>query len=123
MKHKVSLALVLALAATVVTAGAAQADEVKVDHEIAYALSVEPGGYATGAHSAYWPELGMTMTSSLAVTTLSVGSCSTGTVCAYSGYSLTGAKLSWSGCSTYSTAALPSVGSIADARSSGKLQA
>ncbi|OJX94656.1 MAG: hypothetical protein BGO96_00795 [Micrococcales bacterium 73-15] len=48
-----------------------------------------------------------------------VGSCASGKYCAYSGSNLTGSKLTFSTCGSHSVTALPSVGSIANARSSG----
>ncbi len=123
MKYRLAVAAALTLLMSALAVPAANASQITPDDQIAYALAHEPGGYATGAHTAYWPDLDETMTSSEAITTQSVGSCGTGSVCAYGGYSLTGAKLSWSSCGTHSTAALPSTGSIADARSSGSLQA
>lgn len=94
-----------------------------VDSEIAFALAHEPGGFATSEHTAYWPTLGMTMESSLAPRTLAVGSCATGSFCAYSALGLTGAKLSWGTCGTYSTAAISSAKSVANARTTGNVQA
>ncbi|MDR2373460.1 MAG: hypothetical protein LBD77_05055 [Bifidobacteriaceae bacterium] len=101
------------------------------DSEIIHALAAQPGGHATGAHSAYWPALGMSMESSQApsaqvargVVLGAVGNCASGSVCAYSGYMQTGAKLSWTTCGTHSTGTLGAVRSIANARSSGTLKA
>lgn len=123
MKKMLTLLAAVALTATIFAAPAANASEITPDHQIEYALKQVPGGYATSDHTAYWPKTGMEMTSSLAILPFAVGSCATGSICAYSGYSLTGSKLSWTSCSTFSTAALPSVGSIANARSSGTLRA
>jgi hypothetical protein len=97
-----------------------------IDDEVAYALEMEPGGYATGEHTAYWPDLSMTLESSqahAATPRAAVGSCASGSVCAYSGYGLAGSKLSWTTCGSHPTTALSSVKSIANARSSGTLQA
>lgn len=116
MKKNLTLLVVGAVIVAVMSAPAAHAGEVVPDDQIAYALEQVPGGHATSEHTASWPKLGMEMVSGLAITSFAVGSCATGSICAYSGYSLTGSKLSWTGCSTYSTAALPSVGSIANAR-------
>lgn len=123
MRKKLTPLAVGALFVAVMSAPAAHASEITPDREIAYALEQVAGGYATSEHTASWPKIGMEMVSSLATAPFSVGSCATGSICAYSGYTLTGSKLSWTGCSTYSTAALPSVGSIANARSSGTLRA
>lgn len=123
MKTKFTLLTAVTLAFVAIAAPAAQASTFTPDSQIQYALEHEPGGYATSAHSAYWPETGMTMTSGLGISTFAVGSCATGAICAYSGYSLTGSKLSWTACATFSTSALPMVRSIANARSSGTLRA
>ncbi len=114
---------IAALMLTAFSTPAAHAAEPTPDAEVSYALKHEPGGYATSDHTAYWPKLGMEMTSSQAITAFAVGSCATGSVCAYSGTSLSGSKLSWTTCGTFSTSALASVGSIANARSSGTLRA
>jgi hypothetical protein len=99
-------------------------DEDTVDDVVRRALEVTPGGHATGDHSAYWPELGMTLTSAAAGSAArAVGSCGTGSVCAYSGSSLSGSKLSWKSCGSHSTSALASVRSIANGRASGTLHA
>jgi hypothetical protein len=104
----------------------ANADE--LNPKIAYALAAVPGGHAVGPMEAVWPSLGMELivpgVNTRSITIESVGSCPTGDTCAFSNSSLGGARLSWSSCGgPYSTAALGSVGSIADARSSGSFQA
>lgn len=95
-------------------------DTVLVHPDIAYALIAEPGGVATSWSTAEWPALGMTMTVPVA---RSVGTCDTGFICAYSGAGQAGSRLDWTSCGSKSTAALLTVGSIANARSSGTLQA
>ncbi len=101
---------------------AARADVALVHPEVAYALLAEPGGVATSWSTAEWPALDMTLTVS-GVGARSVGSCATGAVCAYSQASQGGTKLEWTSCGSKSTAALATVGSSANARSSGTLQA
>lgn len=92
--------------------------------DIAYALQEVPGGIVIDAHHAEWPELGMVIeVPEHGEHHRAVGSCATGAICAFSGSNLTGARLSWSSCGTHSTSGLSSVGSIANARSSGYLQA
>ena len=125
--------LTAAIAATLLilaaAPGAAQAAELPDVHpDVAYALAAEPGGIATSYNTAEWPELGMKITvpstTQRTVTALAaVGSCATGYICAYSGASLSGTRLQWSTCGSKSTTALGSVGSIANGRSSGTLQA
>ncbi|PPF41870.1 hypothetical protein C5B85_18285 [Pseudoclavibacter sp. AY1F1] len=130
-RHTATLAGSLALLMLFVGAPAAQAETtvVDVDEIVTYALDAVPGGHATGEHTAYWPDLGMTLLSEEASASPSrdrqraVGSCASGNVCAYSGSSLSGSKLSWSSCGTHSTAALGSVRSIANGRTSETLRA
>ena len=96
-----------------------------VDPRILDALDAVPGGEVVDDYTAYWPALEMTLTVPAPGDGDAVGSCANGSICAYSGSGLTGSKLSWSSCGTFSTAAIPGgvVRSIADARSTGSLQA
>jgi hypothetical protein len=119
--HTVTALASLGLSLLASLAGPAS-DDVIPDPEVAYALEHEPGGFLLNAHEAYWPEHQMTMTSSYALEQ-AVGTCATGNICAYSAINLGGAQLSWSSCMSHSTAALPSVQSIANARSTGTLHA
>lgn len=93
-----------------------------IDPEIAAVLDAVPGGTVIDADHAVWPALGMRMTSADAVSAFAVGSCATGAVCAFSGLNGSGSKLSWSTCGTFTISAF-TVRSIADARSTGYLQA
>ncbi|MDQ1174944.1 hypothetical protein QE430_003251 [Microbacterium testaceum] len=88
--------------------------------DIAAALREIPGGVVIDSHHAEWPELGMTMDVPSG-TERAVGSCADGNVCAFSGSSLSGTRVSFSTCGTYSPGI--TVRSIADARSSGYVQA
>ncbi|MBW9121246.1 hypothetical protein JNB63_14195 [Microbacterium trichothecenolyticum] len=118
--------LALGLAATLVLGGAtaASAEETPNVHpDVAYALANEPGGVAVDYYTAEWPALAMRLQVSSGVNTRSVGSCAAGAICAYSGGGMGGTKLSWTTCGTKSTAALSTVGSIANARTSGTLSA
>lgn len=88
--------------------------------DIADALERIPGGVVIDATHAEWPELGM----SIDVPTdgeRAVGSCATGNVCAFNGTGLSGTRVSWSTCGTYSPGI--TVRSIANARSAGYAQA
>lgn len=89
-----------------------------------------PGGVQTAPNEITWGsgETILTLTSDETATAASrgdtlsrsVGSCSTGYYCAFSGNNLSGSKLSFSLCNTtHSTAALGGVRSIANARSFG----
>lgn len=110
----------LLLLGTPSIAHATATDDVHPD--VAYALDAEPGGVATGYFTAEWPELGMTLTVP-GIQRASVGNCASGRICAFERAGLTGTMLSWTTCGAKSTAALPAVGSIANARSSGTLVA
>lgn len=90
--------------------------------DVAYALSAEPGGVATSSTSAIWIGTGMRL-QVLTGVERSVGTCLTGSICAYSASATGGTKLSWSTCGSKSTAALARVGSIANGRASGTLYA
>jgi hypothetical protein len=105
---------------------AGSADERAVHPDVAYALAAEPGGVVLSYTAAEWPDLGMRIdaaTSASGVGPQAVGTCATGSICAYSSTGISGTKLSWTTCGSKSTAALAQVGSIANARSSGTLQA
>lgn len=120
--------IVFALLASLLTAsggGAAPVEDRPVGEihpHVEYALEQVPGGIAVGERVAYWPELDMTLEVQ-AVAARAVGTCATGSVCAYSAANRGGTKLQWGSCGTHSTAAIATVGSIANARSSGTLNA
>lgn len=102
------------------TTAAQAAEEPDVHPDVAFALAAVPGGVVVDWHTAVWPETGMLIE---VPGGFSVGSCATGAICAYSSAGIAGTKLSWTTCGTKSTAALSTVGSIANARSSGTLRA
>lgn len=102
------------------TVAEASGSSFDVHPDVAYALSVQPGGVATSYWSAVWVDAGMRLDVPSA---RAVGTCATGSVCAFSAGALAGTKLSWTTCGSHSTAALAQVGSIANARASGTLQA
>lgn len=114
----------LALIGALVLASPASAQAFGADDEVhpdvAYALSAEPGGVATSYSSAVWPDSDMRIDVPVG---RAVGTCATGSICAFSSSGLGGTKLSWTTCGSKSTAALSQVGSIANARSSGTLHA
>lgn len=91
--------------------------------EIMRALERVPGGVVMNERTAYWPEFSMTMTVPDERLRDSIGSCPHGSICAFSGVNLGGSRLAWTTCATHSTTALGAVASIANARTSGKLQA
>ncbi|MFB7250901.1 hypothetical protein [Microbacterium sp. NPDC056234] len=114
-------------------AAAAEQRAVEPDPQIAAMLEAIPGGVALDAYNAVWPELDMEMRvaatqadsfaarSSAAIA--SVGACATGKVCAFSLSGTNGSKLSWGTCNTSFPVGTFTVRSIADARSSGYVQA
>jgi len=131
MKHFriVVAAAAAALILAVTPAIAASASDAAIDPQIAYALDAVPGGELVDGHTAYWPDQGMTLTvpdatARSASAASAIGSCPHGSVCAFSAYNLSGTRLAWTSCAVHSTTALGSpVRSIADARSTGYLQA
>ncbi|MFK4760670.1 peptidase inhibitor family I36 protein [Microbacterium sp. ZW T5_45] len=101
------------------------ADDSSPHPDVAYAMAAVPGGVMLDEDTVIWPALGMTLSAESPESAVSrtVGSCGTGLFCAYSGTDQSGTKLSFSACTTVSTAALSSVRSVANARSSGNVQA
>jgi hypothetical protein len=120
--RRLLLVAAVSAALTLSPTAAATAAEPDLDPDVAHALDALPGGVLVDESTVQWPRLGMTLTVA-AESVLSVGTCSTGYVCAYSGSNRTGSRLSFAGCSVWSTAALPSVGSVANARTSGWVNA
>jgi len=114
----IACAFLLALGIT----PAAHAEE--LDSRIVHALEAEPGGVVTSTTTVEWPTLGMrlTLTSNGFSRGLSTR-CPSGLVCAFQGAGEAGARLTWASCGTFSTAALTTVGSVANGRSTGTVQA
>lgn len=100
----------------------AHTGEPELHPDVEYAINAVPGGTVVDEYTVVWPDLGMELSvpSPLA---RSVGSCATGQYCAYSAADGNGARLSFGVCTVVSTSALGSVGSVANARSSGSVQA
>lgn len=130
--------ILVAVLAGVLLAGAltspAAADDdgaAVVDPQIAEMLAEVPGGVLIDPSHAVWPELGMELevpviaasNRSSSLSAASVGSCATGNVCVFSGYSLGGARLSWGTCGIHSIPTSFTARSLAHARSSGYTQA
>lgn len=120
MKRVVVSIVVLCAAFIAIPATAVAADDLHPDVE--YALDAVPGGIPVSDHEAVWPALGMTLEAE-SPNARSVGSCATGTYCAYASSGQNGTKLSFTICTVVSTSALKTVGSIANARPSGNVQA
>ena len=114
-------------------ATAAAATPITPDPQITAMLEAVPGGVVLDEYHAVWPGLDMEMAvaapqaessaarSSAALA--SVGACASGKVCAFSLSGTNGAKLSWGTCNTSYPVGTFVVRSIADARSSGYVQA
>lgn len=129
--------LALIASALLAAPGAATATEEQItpDPQIASMLDAVPGGVVISRDRAVWPELGMEMavaptspvgtarSLSSARSAASVGSCPTGRVCAFNAAATAGARLSWSTCDTSFPVGNFVVRSIADARSTGRVQA
>jgi hypothetical protein len=113
-------ATALGVALALATTSLALADSPPtVQEQIDAALRAEPGGIQTGPNTARFDN-GTAILTIPDLAARSVGSCTTGSFCAYSGTSLTGAKLTFTSCSVHSTAALTGgVHSIANATSLG----
>lgn len=95
------------------------------DADVQFALDKVPGGELLDSHSAYWPELDMVLTTAAGdvMERRAVGSCPSGSICAFGSTGATGSRLSWRTCGTKSTSALQRVRSIANGRASGVLKA
>jgi len=119
------LRILAALATAVLLVGnasVAQADESDPHPDALYAMASVPGGVLVDDETVVWPALGMVLNAD-GTSSRAVGSCGTGLFCAYSGANQSGTKLSFSVCTTASTAALSAVRSLANARASGVVQA
>ena len=122
-KLRTLISTLLAIALAIGTPLGASATE-NPDPAIVNALQTIPGGQILDDRTAYWPDLQMTLTVPDPRVRDAIGTCPNGSICAYSGASLTGTRLSWTLCGTYSTAALGSaVRSIANATTTSKLYA
>ncbi len=96
------------------------------DPRIVEMMDEVPGGMLLDANHAVWPALDMEMTvpgAHAGSTFRSVGACRDGRVCVFSGYSLSGALLSWGSCGDHSIPSNFTALSLANARSSGYTQA
>lgn len=131
MRGVVAVAIGLLFAGMMAAPASAETNDGEgVDPQIVEMMAEVPGGVLIDAHHAAWPELGMELivpsTSSSTMSTMStssVGSCASGKICAYTGQSLSGSVLTFSTCGIHSIPSTFSVGSLANARSSGYTQA
>lgn len=128
---RAALAVFALSVALVLGASPAHADtaQPEVAPEIASALERVPGGVVIDYWTAEWPAQEMRLevpnmsNARSSAAARAVGTCATGRICAFGGYATAGAKLSWTGCGPYSTSAIGTVRSIANARSSGTMYA
>ena len=116
-----SLLLAAALVVTTPAPAGATIDERTLHPDVVFALEAVPGGVALDSRHAVWPDGMEIVVPNPALR--AVGACPTARVCAFKSSGATGTMLSWSTCGTHNTAALATVGSIANARTSGILQA
>lgn len=117
------LGAMLALGA--VPAQAAPQGDDAVDPEIIAMLEEVPGGVIIDSTHAVWPALGMELSirSVSLRSARSVGSCATDRLCAYSAGSLGGNKLTFSVCGVNTIPSTFVAKSVANARSTGYVQA
>jgi hypothetical protein len=84
------------------------------------AMLAEPGGEQTGPGEVTWGDGAAVLTVDIGAASRAVGTCATDNVCVYSGTSLTGSKLAFTGCTSWSTAGLLlPVRSLVNARKAG----
>ena len=122
-QYKTLTVLSLAVLLLIVGSPAARAVDA-LDPRIVHALAAEPGGVVTSSTTVVWPELGMELTIPDDVATFGLSTkCPSGTICAFEDLNEGGTRLSWGSCGTFSTAALTSVESVANARSIGTVHA
>lgn len=119
----VLIALLIAPDSARAEEGDSSAGTLSVQQRIDEAMLARPGGTQISATEVSWEDGAVVLTVDDGVGTRSIGSCATGAFCAWDGANLTGSKLSFTSCSTYSTAGLSVVRSIANARSSGSVKA
>ena len=120
LKTRILAAAFLAAGLIVAPAHAANADTPDLQDRIDQVLA-EYGGQQISANEVAWDggAVVLSLASASGVSPMSVGSCATGTYCVYSGL-LSGDKMAFSSCGTYSVAALGApVQSVANARTSG----
>lgn len=127
MKSRLLAAVVLTVAFTSAPLVAHAEAMNSLQSQVDQVLEDFPGGTQTGAGEISWEGGAIVLTLESTFSTFAIGSCATGSYCAWSGKSYMGAKLSFTNCSaagtTNSVAALGVVGSIANARTSGHVTA
>lgn len=88
-------------------------------------LAEVPGGVVVDETRVVWPRLDMELVvqPERAAFAFAVGSCATGKICAYNGVSLAGSRLSFGTCGNHPIPSPFTARSVANARSSGSVQA
>ncbi|MCW5953365.1 MAG: peptidase inhibitor family I36 protein [Propionibacteriaceae bacterium] len=123
--RKLLIAAVGAILITGSGAGVAHAEDSELQARVDAILAAHPGGVQTAPNEIEWDDGDVTLTLDMpgVATPFAVGSCATDRFCAYGSVNLSGTKLTFSTCdATHSTAALGTVRSMANARSSGTVQ-
>lgn len=124
VKNLRSVLVACALMAAFLVPTPAYANADKLQARVDAILASFPGGVQTGLGEITWDdgEVTLTITDS---TAKAVGTCASGSFCAYTGTSMSGARISFTNCSgTNSVAPLgAAVRSFANARSSGTVYA
>jgi hypothetical protein len=84
------------------------------------AMLAQPGGEQTGPGEVTWGGGAAVLTVDIGAASRAVGTCATDNICVYSATGLTGSKLAFTGCSSWSTAGLAApVRSMVNARGAG----
>jgi len=118
--------VLLAFGSPVAANAAGTGADVGMQARVDAVLAEYPGGVQIGPNEVSWESGGVILTLASEngqVGSRAVGSCGSGSFCAYTGYSLSGSKLSFTTCTTHSTTVLGAVRSVANARSSGSIKA
>lgn len=114
------------LATTSAPAFAASSGDADPDPQITAMLAEVPGGVVIDSTHAVWPELAMELTvfADHGRSARSVGSCATSSICVYNGFSLGGTSaLTFGTCGNHVIPSTFSAKSLANARTSGYVQA
>lgn len=125
----IRLSLLAAASAAVLTLGgtlsAAAASGETMQERVDMVLLEYPGGTQIAPNEVAWEDgtVVLTLAATDGIAPFAVGSCATGSYCAYNGSGLSGSKMTFSTCGTYSTTALGAVRSVANARTSGYVAA
>lgn len=118
-----ALATAVLLASTPAQAANSEKQTSSLQERVDAVLERFPGGTRTGVNEISWEGGDVVLTLEVpGATPRAIGTCADDSYCAYSGTNLTGSKISFSSCGTYSTSPVGTVRSIANARTSGKVQ-